>query len=228
MPRSRKPSEISSSLHQRVSSYALAASAAGASLIAFAPPADARIVYTPANSRIQGDYPLDLNNDGTADFRLLYSSACGLSACALFLAVNPLHSTANGAVGTAQGWFRSAVAVPRGARIGPTDLFNTSEGNLADHVAGTFGNSHYQTFWRGQWANGGKGLKNGYLGLRFMIKGRRHYGWARIGVKTGDNWGFTATLTGYAYETVPKKPIIAGKTKGPEPATLGRLALGRK
>jgi hypothetical protein len=36
-----------------------------------------------------------------------------------------------------------------------------------------------------------------------------------------------------AYETIPNKAIIAGKTKGPEdsaeqPATLGRLALGRK
>jgi hypothetical protein len=52
-----------------------------------------------------------------------------------------------------------------------------------------------------------------------------------------------ATLTGYAYETVPNKPITAGKTKGldeasieepnaaltmstPEPATLARLAMG--
>ena len=41
----------------------------------------------------------------------------------------------------------------------------------------------------------------------------------------------TATLTGYAYETIPNKPIIAGKTKvGDDRArtTLGRLALGRK
>ena len=39
------------------------------------------------------------------------------------------------------------------------------------------------------------------------------------------------TLTGYAYETVPNKPIIAGKTKGPDvitaqPGGLGRLAQG--
>jgi hypothetical protein len=35
------------------------------------------------------------------------------------------------------------------------------------------------------------------------------------------------------YETIPNKGIVAGKSKGPEdsvrqPATLGRLALGRK
>jgi hypothetical protein len=44
-------------------------------------------------------------------------------------------------------------------------------------------------------------------------------------------WPLNATLTGYAYETVPNKPIIAGKTKGPdvitlEPGSLGRLAQG--
>jgi len=52
-------------------------------------------------------------------------------------------------------------------------------------------------------------------------------------------WVLTTTLTGYAYETIPGKAIIAGKTKGSDdveptalnrpalqPATLGVLALG--
>jgi hypothetical protein len=52
------------------------------------------------------------------------------------------------------------------------------------------------------------------------------------------------TLTGYAYETIPNKPIIAGKTEGPDessvdeanpatlneptlqPSSLGLLAMG--
>jgi hypothetical protein len=43
----------------------------------------------------------------------------------------------------------------------------------------------------------------------------------------------TATLTGYAYETIPNKPIIAGETNGPDAFTvqersLGHLAAGRK
>ena len=38
-------------------------------------------------------------------------------------------------------------------------------------------------------------------------------------------------LTGYAYETIPNKPIIAGKTHGKgvvtiEPGSLGALAAG--
>jgi hypothetical protein len=70
-------------------------------------------------------------------------------------------------------------------------------------------------------------------------------GWARLNVNVQPhNLGITATLTGYAYETIPGKSIVAGRTKGPEvdfvpdpsltspipgtprPASLGMLALG--
>jgi hypothetical protein len=100
------------------------------------------------------------------------------------------------------------------------------------------------------WANNGKGVKNRYLGLKFVINGKVHYGWARLNVTFGTgsspaNVPVFATLTGYAYETIPGKAIIAGNiiagaTKGaddveptaslntptPEPNTLGMLALG--
>jgi len=36
----------------------------------------------------------------------------------------------------------------------------------------------------------------------------------------------TATLTGYAYETIPNKPIIAGKTHGKDVITLQDASLG--
>jgi hypothetical protein len=78
-----------------------------------------------------------------------------------------------------------------------------------------------------------------YLGLKFTIKGKIHFGWARVKVDTLQK-PFSVTLTGYAYETIPGKGIIAGATKGPddgepaasvtmptpEPHTLGALALG--
>jgi hypothetical protein len=45
-------------------------------------------------------------------------------------------------------------------------------------------------------------------------------------------FGMVATLTGYAFETIPNKPIIAGKTCGPDVivkhGTLGELAAGRR
>jgi hypothetical protein len=78
----------------------------------------------------------------------------------------------------------------------------------------------------GPWAN----VANRYLGLKFQIKGKTHYGWARMTVKLS-RADITATLTGYAYETIPNRPIVAGKTKGPDvitvqPASLGHLAAG--
>ena len=80
---------------------------------------------------------------------------------------------------------------------------------------------------------GGKGrgtAVHGYLGMKFVIQGKAHFGWTRLNVGC-TNTKVNATLTGYAYETVPNKPIIAGKTHGPdvvEPATLGQLASGIK
>ena len=95
-----------------------------------------------------------------------------------------------------------------------------------------------KTIVYGPWIN----VKDRYLGLKFQIKGSTHYGCARLNIKVSKTT-ITATLTGYAYETIPKKPIIAGETKGPddvsveesntalnvptpEPTTLPVLALG--
>ncbi len=46
MQRPRIPSKLSDSLHQRLNSYALAASAAGVGLLALVQPAQAKIIYT--------------------------------------------------------------------------------------------------------------------------------------------------------------------------------------
>jgi hypothetical protein len=78
----------------------------------------------------------------------------------------------------------------------------------------------------------------GYLGLRFQVHGKTHYGWARLRVVSNfPDERLDATLLGYAYETVPNKAIIAGKTRGADTitlpmetkaGTLGYLALGKK
>jgi len=75
-------------------------------------------------------------------------------------------------------------------------------------------------------------VTNRYLGFKFKIRGATHYGRARLDVSL-TNGIVVGTLTGYAYETIPNKPIIAGKTKGPDvitvhSGTLGALAAGRK
>lgn len=99
------------------------------------------------------------------------------------------------------------------------------------------GNSH--STCGGPW----KKAHSRYLGLKFWVKGKIRFGWARLNVNCMYPKAIKATLTGCAYQTIPNKPIIAGKTKGPDevsveganatltaptpaPATLGMLAMG--
>ena len=255
--RPRKTANLSESVHHQLNMYALAASAAGVGLLALAPTAEAKIVYTPANVQISGKpLPIDFNHDGVVDFFLFhygFHSSLGGSALLACLYIPPGGSRTicgYSSKGTnALNAFRVVESkgdewgapVQPGAEIIGGDRFRS--GHSADLGQVTFlTNSHRQPRWSGPWMNGGKGIKNRYVGIKFQIQGRFHYGWVRVTVTTTSN-SFAATLTGYAYETIPNKGIIAGQTKGeddsnveqpnaaltmptPEPATLGALALG--
>jgi hypothetical protein len=212
----KRSSVLSESIHQQLNSYALAASAAGVGMLALTPPAEARIVYRPAHVSISPNstIPLDLNHDGIKDFSFsnFYAGWTNSAVGALLL---------KGAQGN--GFWastNSAAALPAGVSIGPRGPFR-GYGAMANMFQ-TFGS--FQSW--GPWVN----VKRRYLGLKFSVKGKIHYGWARLNVTNGHG-GFSGTITGYAYETTPNKPIITGKTKGPdvitlEPGSLGALAAG--
>jgi hypothetical protein len=242
--RPRATAELSEPLHQRLNKYALVAGAAGVSAVALTPSAEAKIVYTPANVVVSRPFPLDLNHDGIIDFYLLHSyshfavkhffAACQFpktyhgSFCFKSNSSNVIRASVGGS------W---AAALRSGAKIQHGDRFITRPGG--EHLGEVCCHSLGTTLWYGPWMNEGKGVKNRYLGMKFKIKGRFHFGWARITITT-TSYNFTATLTGYAYETIPGKEIVAGATKEPDdteptasvkaptpkPATLGVLALG--
>jgi hypothetical protein len=146
-------------------------------------------------------------------------------------------------------YFWSFAALKRGARVGYDCCFVQAKGILIAQCASARGTNSappcsaktYNTI--GDWIN----VKNRYLGVIFPIHGKTHYGWARLSVQVSRKpFQATAILTGYAYETIPNKPIIAGQTKGleqrnkedfdasdsltipssPQPASLGALAMG--
>ena len=222
-------SSLASSLEHRLSGYALAASAAGVSLAVLGQPAEARIIYTTAHEvsmcafRSQGKMiELDLNHDGKKDFSLVNSGNSYIGGCNLsVLAPDRRNEVWGSTVGRIY-----ASALPPGAEIGPNSKFRPNRhwlmvGNYSRYVSGTL------YFTSGQWNN----VRNRYLGLKFLIFGKIHYGWARLSVSVPSHTQVNAVLTGYAYETVPNKPIIADKTKGPDViaiqgATLGHLARG--
>jgi hypothetical protein len=235
-------SKLSESLNHQLISYALAAGAAGVGALALSQSAEAKIVYTPVHRVIgpHSSYRLDLNHDGITDFTLLqtftnHSGSGGLNC--LFAAVRP----GNAVVGTVFGHFgSSASALSGGVSISRRRKF-VSHGRRGEAMVCTdtfFGSA---TYAQGPWLN----VTRRYLGLKFKILGKTHYGWARLNVKTVGKFDISATLTGYAYETIPYKRIIAGKMKGPDdessveqpspaslstpipaPATLGLLAIG--
>jgi len=253
-PSSQSPrtlSKLPESLNQRLNMYALAASAAGVSVLALAPPAEAKIVYTPAHVRLRvghPPFPLDLNHDGVVDFYILHSASHNygdfyLAACQhpksyrgpFCLDTNRNTSSSNVIRATGSKGVDFEAALRYGAKIQVSDRFiKSGHERMASFCCYSGGSSASR--WTGPWANGGKGVKNRYLGLKFKIKGQFHFGWARLTVKTTPpsrppQNTFTAILTGYAYETIPGKAIAAGKTKGPDvvtvqPSTLGHLAAG--
>lgn len=232
-PSCKTLSSLSDSFHQRLNMYAVAASAAGVGVLALTQPAEAKIVYTPTHHVIgkKARYQVDLNHDKLGDFTLVNTRNCNTDFCVDVLSAIP--SRGNGIEGM-KGFLSIpyASALPRGARIGPTARFSGRLMASSESSQGTIG----------KWLN----VTNGYLGVRFAIKGKVHYGWARLTVQVLHGAFVKATLTGYAYETIANKPIIAGRTKSDadersvvgqaapaalmipsyQPATLGLLAQG--
>jgi len=241
--RSRPVARLGVSLERSLSTYVAAAAAAGVSVLAV-PSAEARIVYTPANIDIPvngGPVPLDLNHDGTADFSFsnvrrggsnwveLWLGALGKSQSNGVWGRGSTYTTTAGRSRPLKGGHESvfAAVLRPGFTVGPNKTYfqkgsRWEMGLLVD--AASFGGGRSTAL--GQWLY----TEHRYLGLKFTIDGQIHYGWARFNVTVGKQ-GIAATITGYAYETVPNKPIVTGKTKGPdvvvfEPASLGRLAQG--
>ena len=203
----RKPSKLSESLHERLNAYALAASAAGVGMLALTQPSEAKTVYTPIHHviKIGESYDLDLNRDGEADFRLVHRVVNTDSGHASSLYASAASfANKNEVQGTMGSHSFLASALKRGARI-PKGHFSY-KGVMAYACTAIFCSKYN----RGNWIN----VTNRYLGLKFRIHGKTHYGWARLTVQIQYPATAMATLTGYAYETIPNKPIIAGKTHG--------------
>jgi hypothetical protein len=202
--------------------------------ISLAPTLHAEIVYTPANKNVGGvsgwsSLPIDLNNDGTVD--VVVSAYEFVSFSSGFHARGEL--AAFGVQGNqvlVEGSYDDAVPGVMGQRIGfpASARFRFEQDGLMVseiHSDGTY--SSFNTT-RGLWL----GVTNRYLGIKFLIDGEVHYGWARFSTDGA------YTLTGYAYETIPDKPIPAGvfetppeesganSTEGATAGSLGALALG--
>jgi hypothetical protein len=229
--KARSHAAVNPKLEGKLWMYAAAATAAGMGMFA-GTPADAEIVVTHTNTAISPSVALDLNHDGIVDFNLTkwkanasidlfsYLLVCHEGyqvASHQCLSSSSQPNAANGVRGTSQG----ALDLPFGAPIGPSQQFAGKKGRvlMGGRNFASFSSIHDQT-WYGPWVAGGAGVKNRYLGFKFKIGSQFHFGWARVTVTTTARDGFSATLTGYAYETIPGKPIHAGATSDAPQAAL--------
>jgi hypothetical protein len=268
-PNTRAP--LNERLNKKLLSYAVAAGAAGVGILAAAQPADAEVVYTPTNTPIQigVPVPIDLNNDGITDFIISNTydpkarpQSC-TQDCSFFehaaLKVSPTNATNGiwGATSTVSVFNAKRrgnkeikkmvhVAVPAFWGIfagkGPGRIFDQYKLIMDSTNASQTIFGFYSTRQYGPWGRGRK-LLGDYLSFKFTVNGEIHYGWARVQVDARTPLEITATVTGYAYETVPNRGILTGFTQGTlddsaeaaasaqqaqtaEPASLGRLAEG--
>jgi hypothetical protein len=248
MPRKLTPEPVeatsSESFDHQMKLYAVAAAAAGVSMLALAQSADAEVVITRKNIPIthqSGGAPipvyLDLNHDGINDFAL------SLSTIGYRYTIADFRVTAldGGAVIGTPGYPRPyGSALVRGGKIGPSAHFSVDAGgsalverSFAFDVYTSGGSRRLTHRLYGKW-NGN--VPNRYLGVKFLIDGETHYGWLRLTVNTP---GVSATISAYAYETLPNQRILAGvegqssaavqaepKAESAGRPSLGMLALG--
>jgi hypothetical protein len=206
--RKKRAVNLPQSLEKSLLGYA---AAAGAGLIGSTHPAAAEIIYTPSNIPITESFgtvvrtQFDINNDGTPDFVFSAVSYFTQGLGAAYLRISPAQ-TANEIVAIQLKSQRvTAAALDLGAAVGPSANFQSSPKGL---YLGFFGLGS-KSLHSGSWL----GVETAYLGLKFEASGEVHYGWARIKF-TRPGIFQDASIYGYAYESQPNQPIVAGQMSG--------------
>jgi hypothetical protein len=216
----RRPrKQISFTLEKTLVAYI--AAGAAAAVVAAPESAEAKIIYSNTNIRV-GFRPIeiDLNHDGIPDFVI---TGCPAYHSQRLIVGPRVTGNAIQVVPDSEG----AAAGFRGTPNGPSNSFDVSSRFCSSEngvIPVGLGMETYLNYlsahsFFGPWLN----KTNRYLGLKFVINGQTHYGWARLSIAR-----LAGTLTGFAYETVPNTPIIEGATSDTaaleEPAPLDPVA----
>jgi hypothetical protein len=169
-------------------------------------PAHAEVIYKPVHVSIQPGNWYYLNPVGAQVAPFLF--AVGFTSPGIYwdtVSFNPGTSRA-AVVVNRTSW--SVAQLPQEAAIGPNRRFGASRGLVATfgpYGGGTF--KHHVGF---------RFEKIGYMGFKFAVNGQEHYGWARVLVTFNTKVPkrrLSAVMDGYAYETIPNRPIRAGQMK---------------
>ena len=173
--------------------------------------AQAQVVITSANDTLvdvqNGFYDIDLNQDGTADFRLKQYVGGGVSNNVNGVVVSPLGGNGHQVAGELKLTFNYPFRFEVGDSIGQTQTqwngtgLPFENGYMVFEVNGaTYPNSN----WAGP-------VDAGYLGLRLRLTADDFlYGWARVSIGA-DNKSFV--VHEFGYEQSQNQSIAAGNNR---------------
>ncbi|MEO6347607.1 MAG: hypothetical protein ABIO60_06825 [Aquaticitalea sp.] len=160
------------------------------------------IIYTDiepdfASENMNDFYSLDLNNDATVDFTLTTSYDDRLEI-----------TSSNDVNGIVAVYNLDPDILPLEINTKILNAFFSTNGEYGSYMVGgffeignCFGEVEDDCFY--DW----KDKNDKYLGLRFVVEGNTHYGWARLNVTNQTDW----VIKDYAYNAIPYKPILAGQ-----------------
>ncbi len=202
----------SDNLNRQLALYSLAAAVAGVSLLSLSEPAAGEVIVTKktipipiSTDGIQKRVPISVANNGINNFSFILSSTAPLRRT--FIGFSAGTTGSDNQIIAGGNFYGEALPLPRGTKISSNQTLGvfswTPLIEATDTLSGTF-------YSRGKWPGT---QKNKYLGVRFKIDGQFHYGWIRLTVTSNvklEKQTLEATITGYAYETVPNKAILAG------------------
>ncbi|TSD64676.1 hypothetical protein FFF34_012275 [Inquilinus sp. KBS0705] len=154
-------------------------------------------------------FNLDVNADGTPDYSFTTVLIMQNNKPYLYLIINPVSGTGNKLL-IQKGQpnvFNSFYTYPlkSGSKVQPTTGYKTdwnSPGQKGVIVGSTSVGANKQ--YAGLWAN----QIDKYLGIKFYIKGKAHYGWVKlshIGYKD------EVALSELAYNNIAEMPILAAE-----------------
>jgi hypothetical protein len=187
-------------LQKRIAKYTAVAGA-----VVTATSASAQIVYTDVTPDYSHDaddqgafsiYPLNLNNDATVDF-LIASKDTVINGERNRLSLAVPYGAGNAVAGeTSPSNFDYALALDINSMVDATLNWIAASNTMAYNVDGT---NPYDENWNG--------VTDKYLGLKFVVGGNTHYGWARLDV---DALADTLVVKDYAYNATPNGGIMTG------------------
>jgi hypothetical protein len=190
-------------LQKRLGKYTAAAAA-----LVGASGANAQIVYTDVNPDFahpgnEIGYGLDLNNDANFDFAMFSADTVVTSGARVRYTIIAPYGTAaasNAIAGESPSGYDYALALNSGDMIDATLNWIAATNTMAYNVDS---NNPFNENWNG--------VTDKYLGLKFVVAGNTHYGWARLDVQAvADVW----TLKDYAFNGTPNGSITAGQMAG--------------